>query len=259
MNRVCYFHNPQAAGPFHGYDLSTLDPAPYFLNGHGARRLRSARARLAALHTAQGMDQLYRDRDADYTRYLHDFVDAYRTARLVILATYNPIHPEVLHHELPLPTKVLGFVDDPYSTYVRGIPYLWAFDGAFYISPGYNTLHGMAEGLDAWGCKAVHWFPLVPAAHPPMEASDRFFFDRDIDLVYVGASYGNKITRLAELKRHFRQRFRVHGRWGYRGYVGWLRALIGKPIYPYRVTPLTDPERRALYARAKIGINMHLS
>ena len=259
MNKVCYFHNPQVAGSFHGYHLSTLDPTPYFLEGRGLWRRRQGRARLAALRTAQGMDQLYRDRDVDYLRYLHDFVDEYRSARLIILATYNPIHPEVLYRELRLPTKILGFIDDPYSTYVRGIPYLWAFDGAFYTSPGYNSQYGLAEALDNWGCNAAHWFPLVPAPYQSMESSDAFFFERDIDLVYVGASYGNKTTRLAQLKKHFGRRFRVHGRWAYKGYAGWLRALAGKPIYPYRVTSISDSERQALYLRAKIGINMHLS
>jgi len=44
-----------------------------------------------------------------------------------------------------------------------------------------------------------------------------------------------------------------------RGYQGWARGLAGKPIYPYRVSSLSDAERRALYLRAKIGINMHMS
>jgi hypothetical protein len=259
VSRVCYFHNPAVAGPFHGYQLSTLDPAPYFLSGAPPRRRRRAHARLAALLTAAGVDALYRDRDPDYLRYVRDFVDAYRNADLVIMATYNSVHPEVLHKELPGPTKILGFVDDPYSTYVRGIPYLWAFDGAFYISPGYDSNHRFADALAKWGCRNSRWFPLVTSRHPQLEPTERFFLERDVDLVYVGASYGNKIARLAQLKRHFGDRFRVHGRWGFGGHAGWLRGLAGKPVYPHRVTPLSDAARRALYLRAKIGINMHLS
>src|SRR4029077_12953719 len=144
-------------------------------------------------------DALYRERDPDYMRFVRDFVDAYRNARLVIMATYNPVHPEVLHKELPRPTKILGFVDDPYSTYVRGIPYLWAFDGAFYISPGYNSEHRFAAALATWGCRNSHWSPLVISRHPQFEPTERFFRERDIDVVYVGASYGNKISRLAQL------------------------------------------------------------
>jgi len=208
---------------------------------------------------AEGVDALYRERDRDYMRFVRDFVDAYRSAHLVIMATYNPVHPEILHKELRSPTKILGFVDDPYSTYVRGIPYLWAFDGAFYISPGYNQNHRFADALRQWGCDASRWFPLVISPCPQFQVTENFFSERDIDAVYIGASYGNKITRLAELKRHFGKRFRVHGRWGFRGHAGWLRGLVGKPVYPHRVSPLSDAGRRALYLRAKIGINMHLS
>jgi hypothetical protein len=258
VNRVCYFHNPAVAGRFRGYDISTLDPTPYFLKS-AARWRRQARARLAALMRAEGVDALYRERDPDYMRFVRDFVDAYRNARLVILATYNPVHPEVLHKELPLPTKILGFVDDPYSTYVRGIPYLWAFDGAFYISPGYNQNHRFAEALRQWGCEVSRWFPLVTSRLPQFAASESFFCERDIDVVYVGASYGNKITRLAQLKRHLGRRFQVYGRWGFGGHAGWLRGLAGKPIYPHRVSSLSADARRALYLRARIGIDMHLS
>ena len=44
MNPVCYFPNPSPAGLFHGYDISTLDPTPYFLSN--APRCRPWRARL---------------------------------------------------------------------------------------------------------------------------------------------------------------------------------------------------------------------
>ncbi len=192
-------------------------------------------------------------------RFVRDFVDAYRDAHLIVLATYNPIHPEVLHRELSRPTKILGFIDDPFSTYERGIPYLWAFDGAFYISPAYDAHRLFADALREWGCRASHWFPLVTGPFPHFEPTDAFFLSRDIDVVYVGKAYGNKINRLVQLKRHFGDRLRVHGRWAFGGHIGWLRGLVGKPIYPYRVSSLSDTERRILYLRAKIGLNMHLS
>jgi spore maturation protein CgeB len=260
--KVCYFHNPLVAGAFHNYELATLDPTPYFAPSRGAGGVRASRAaarKVAALHTAAGVDALYRERDAAYMRFAGDFVDAFADAALVILATYNPVHPEILHHRLRGPTKILGFIDDPHSSYVRGIPYLWAFDGAFYISPGYNADHDFPTALRAWGCRDAHWFPLVPRPLPTFEASEDFFGRRDVDVVYVGGSYGAKIDRLVRLKRALGERFRVHGRWGLNGYVGIARALLGKPLYPYRVTTLSDSERTGLYLRAKIGINMHLS
>jgi hypothetical protein len=256
---VCYFHNPAVAGPFHGYELSTLDPAPYFFGNLSRVRRRRAQRRFRALFSAKGVDALYRERDAAYMRFVHDFVEAYRDAGVIILATYNPIHPEILHRELSPPTKILGFIDDPYSTYVRGIPYLWAFDGAFYISPSYDENHLFADALHEWGCGSTRWQPLVPRPHPRFEPTEGFFHGRDVDVVYIGTGYGSKIARLAQLKRHFGTRLRVHGRWSLRGYQGWARGLAGKPIYPHHVTSLSDEERRALYLRAKIGINMHMS
>lgn len=255
--KVCYFNNPRYTGDFHGYQISTLDPAPYFFQG--TRWRLSARLKFRALFNAAGLDTLYRERDPAYMRYVRDFVAAYHDADILVMATYNPIHPEILYRELAAPTKILGFIDDPYSTYVRGIPYLWAFDGAFYISPAYNDAHRFAEALRAWGCEAAYWFPLVVSEHPPAQPTDSFFRDRDVDVVYVGGGYGPKIDRLRHLKSRLGARLRVHGRWRFRGHVGWMRGLLGKPVFPYRVAPLSDGERRELYFRTKIGINMHLS
>ena len=257
--RVCYFHNPAVAGPFHGYELSTLDPAPYFFGNLPRVRQLRAQLRFRALFSAKGVDALYRERDPAYMRFVRDFVEAYRDAALIILATYNPIHPEILRRELSRPTKILGFIDDPYSTYVRGIPYLWAFDGAFYISPSYDENQLFADALRQWGCGAAWWLPLVPRPHPHFEPTEVFFNGRDIDVVYIGGGYGSKFARLAQLKRHFGERLRVHGRWALRGHIGWARGLAGKPVYPHRVSSLSDDERRALYLRTKIGINMHMS
>lgn len=258
MPKVCYF-NSHLRGLFHGYDVSSLDPAPYFLGERSALRRPRARSRLKALLTAAGVDSLYRDRDATYMRYVRDFIDAYRHADLLIMATYNPIHPEILQNELAAATKILGFIDDPYSTYTRGIPYLWAFDAAFFISPGYNHNHRFGDALRAWGCECSYWFPLSTGEQPQVEPTESFFADRDVDLVYIGGGYEAKIERLARLKRHFGKRFRVHGRWRLNGNIGWARGLLGKPVYPHRVSALSDAQRRALYLRSRIGLNMHLS
>jgi hypothetical protein len=258
---VCFFHNPALSGTVAGrFHISTLDPAPYLAAAsRGARHLGR---KLASLRSAADLDHLYRTRDPGYMRFIDDFVARYRDADVLILATYNPIHPEVLHHVLHRPIKVLGFIDDPYSTYVRGIPYLWAFDGAFYISPGYNADHTFPQALKAWGCPSSHWYPLVMQDYPGLPSAEEeahFYAERDVDVVYVGASYGPKLDRLITLKKHFGPRLRVHGRWALRGHVGWLRGLIGKPVFPHVVTGLGEAERSALYRRARIGINMHLS
>jgi hypothetical protein len=189
---------------------------------------------------------------------VEDFVEKFSNFDLLIMSRFNPIHPEILHKSLAHPTKILGFIDDPGASYVRGISYLWVFDGAFYISPSYDESRSFEEVMDDWGCLHHRWWPLC-ARIIERDYSDAFYDDRQIDLVYVGGSYGNKLNKLKALKKHFGNRFRVHGRWPLRGFYGYTRGLLGKPFYFYRVTALSDGERKSIYKNCKIGFNMHLS
>lgn len=265
MKKVCLFNYP-AIGEFHGYHISTMEPTSYFeksqywnsteliwwgWNGFSKRRNIST--------GAAGIDKLYRARDPAYMRLVEDFVGCYRDYDLIVMSTYNYIHPEILFHELKKPIKILGFIDDPYSTYMKGIPYLWAFDGAFYISPSYNERSMFGEALEKWGCTAHTWWPLVPFPFDKPDMSDRFYADRSVDLAYVGNPSTTKVDRLIRLKQHFGERLRVHGRWPFKGYAGLVRGLFGKPIYPYCVRALPGLERTRLYHSMKIGINLHVS
>lgn len=266
MKKACLFglspvHN------FHGFQLETFDPLVYFpkrsswsladfvasgRNGYDHRR--------AIVKSAAGVDRLYRERNPYYMRMVADFVARFADFDLIVMAAYNFIHPEILARELVKPIKVLGLTDDPHSTYLCSIPYLWAFDAAFYISPGYIDDLAFADAIVRWTDKPTMWWPLVPYAfEPPRSADESFFANRDIDVVYVGNPAGSKVERLARLRRHFGDRLHIHGRWPLRGYFGFARTLLGKPIYPHRVTALTPDERTQLYWRAKIGFNMHLS
>jgi Glycosyl transferases group 1 len=189
-----------------------------------------------------------------------DFLDRFRDFDLIVMSTYNFLHPDVLSRELKKPIKVLGFIDDPYSTYLKGIPYLWAFDGAFYISPSYNECGLFEEALQKWGCRNHAWWPMVPFAfEQPPDTSDEFFRRRDVDMIYVGNAVGTKVDRLIRLKEHFGRRFHVYGRWPFKGYFGIARGLFGKPIYGKRVRSLEVRERTAFYWRSRIGFNMHVS
>lgn len=250
---------------FYGYDIHSFDPLRYFqeagkfsLVGLARDGLKSLQA-TNRLYSAEGVDRLYRQKDPAYMALVGDFVDRFREFDIIILSSFNPIHPEVLHNECRRPVKILGFIDDPFSSYVRGIPYLWAFDGAFYISPSYDEHSLFEDKLLEWGCKATIWWPLVTRALPAGTRSDDYFADRDIDLLYIGKAYGDKIDRLRILNRHFGRRFRIHGRWPLGGYAGVVRGLAGKPVLWRRVRALTGEKRTELYERAKIGFNLHLS
>jgi spore maturation protein CgeB len=266
MTRVCLFNFPPVSN-LSGYHLETFDPLTYFpqrsawslidlvnegRNGYYHRR--------AVTLAASGVDRLYRERNEYYMKMVHDFVERFRHFDLIIMSTYNFLHPEVLSRELKIPTKVLGFIDDPHSTYLRGIPYLWAFDAAFYISPSYIDGLAFSKALSRWTDKPTTWWPLVPSAFErPAIPDEEFFSKRDIELVYVGNPTGSKMDRLIRLRKHFGKRLRIHGRWRLKGYVGVARGLLGRPIFPDRIRSITKDERTRLYWRARIGFNMHVS
>ncbi len=270
MKKVCLFHFPRIDN-FHGYSIDSLDPVPYFPQ---FKSRRGAVKLFYMLTKAESIDRMYRERDSSYMRFLRDFVDKFKDADLIGLITYNPIHPEVLYRDLPKPIKVLGFVDDPISTYIRGIPYLWAFDGAVHTSPSYNSDSLLRDALERWGCPQSYWWPLVPPRvnatnaadlwpliEPRKQAlrqGDNFFRQRDVDLVYVGAGWGPKLDRLVRLDKVFGSRLRIHGRWPLAGLSGIARGLKGKPVLWRRIRPISDQEKAALFYRTKIGLNMHV-
>lgn len=265
MKKVCLFNMPPQAD-FHGYQLETFDPLAYFPKGshwsfsdliHWGHVGYDHRRAITA--GAVGVDRLYREKNPHYMRMVGDFIDRFRDFDLIVMSTYNFIHPEILVRELKKPVKVLGFIDDPYSTYMKGIPYLWAFDGAFFISPGYIDNQPFEAAMRRWGDKPATWMPLTQLCSHPENEGEAFFRQRDVDVVYVGNPSATKVERLIALKRHFGSRIHVHGRWPLNGYIGFVRGIIGKPIYPHRVTSLTNQARTQLYWRAKIGFNMHVS
>jgi hypothetical protein len=266
MKRVCLFGFPPIDN-LEKYHIETFNPEKYFdkdsrwsvstlihegINGWDKQR--------SLFSGAAGVDRLYRERDPCYMRMVSEFIDRFSNFDIIVMASYNFIHPELLSTVLKKPIKIIGFIDDPMSTYTRGIPYLWAFDGAFFVSPGYLDGSHFEKSLSKWGAKNSTWWPLVPYPYEmPDQQDDSFFGERDIDLIYVGGYYGPKLDRLIVLKRHFGSRLRVHGRWPFEGYSGLVRGIAGRPVYPYRVTSLTSSERKNLYWRTKIGFNMHLS
>lgn len=215
--------------------------------------------RSSALWFQQYVDEMYRARDPVYMRVVDQFVERYADFDLLVFGVHCFIHPEVLVTRLPRPAKVLGFVDDPVSTYAHGIPCLWAVDGAYYISPGYSDAMGLDELLDRAGCRHRFWMPLAAPAPEPPQVDEAFFARRSVPTVYVGNRYTPKVNRLKAFKQAFGDDFRVHGRWPLRGWWGPLAALTGNMSFPHRVTSLTHEGRTALYWDSQIGLNMHWS
>lgn len=264
MINVCLFSSPIREMDIAGYHIESFDPSKYLdssscfsltdLIAGGLDRYKKRRA----LIRAEGIDRLYRDRDPAYMKMVRDFLDKFKNYDLVVMGDFNFIHPEILFNELKKPVKILGFIDDPHSSYIRGIPYLWAFDGAFYISPSYNDDSFFSEALSRWGCDQSYWWPLTQHCDLP-KRDEAFFRNRSQPLVYVGNPTLTKVDRLIQLKNHFDKQLKVHGRWRARGYFGLLRGILGKPIYWQRVIPISSEARSSLYYRTQIGFNMHVS
>ncbi|MGD9637487.1 MAG: glycosyltransferase [Alphaproteobacteria bacterium] len=265
MKKVCLF-NLVPEEKIEGYHIESFDCWSYFSKNRFGNIQDLIRYGLYGfdsvkkLTTVQGIDELYRSKNPSYMKMAYDFVEKFKDFDLIIMYYYNIIHPEIIYKELKKPIKILGLIDDPYSTYTRGIPYFWAFDGAFYISPGYMDNISYKDAISRWGIEKHCFWPLVfQKFSKPDIVDEDFFKDREIALSYVGNQYSPKVDRLVELKKHFKDRLKVHGRWKLKGYGAILRGLLGKPVFPHRVTSLTGAERDYLYRHCKIGINMHLS
>ncbi|MDA7818263.1 glycosyltransferase [Sulfurimonas sp.] len=264
MKKVFLFPFPKNEN-FDGYHIDSLDPSTYFSSDkHGTFRdmINGGMGkwnRMRNFGYAHEIDTLYRTKNKGYMHYIRDFLDKFKDFDIFVMSAYNPIHPEIIYRHLKDKIKVLGFIDDPYSSYRSGIPYLWAFDGAFYISTSYNEDTLFEDQMSKWGVSNNKWHPLAPKTikHPNLD--NEFFYNRSVDLVYIGNYYGHKMERLIKLKKHFGTKFQLHGRWPLKGYAGAVRGLFGKPFFYDRITGISEVDRQNLYFNTKIGLNMHMS
>jgi hypothetical protein len=208
--------------------------------------------------TAYDLDQLYQTKDAGLMRMYAALKDAIRSFNADALLVNNcpPYHPDFLR-TLPV-YKSLYSTDDPDSTYKRNIPYLHAYQHVFFADPAYSPDMTMKEKMTYCGVSNADWLPIGVMdfeRDTGMNASTLLQQKRDVDLVYVGHCFPQKLPLLTKLKRKFGGRFRIHGFYRLKhnlyinvmhGYGGWIR-------------PISHPGRVALYKRAKIGVNIHWS
>jgi spore maturation protein CgeB len=205
---------------------------------------------------AQLLDNLYFARHPGLRRLYDEFEAVVKEvgADAVIVDNCPPYHPDYLR-TLPI-YKVLRTAEGPLAAYERDIPYVHAYDHVLYHSPAYSRDMGMAEKLTYCGAKRADFWPLAlfDAAFDPSASEDTVMArDRDVDVVFVGALFPNKMPLLATVKKAFGRRCVLHGlsslkknayfnlkyRW-----PGWVRPLPFEGYVP-------------LYQRAKIGFNVH--
>lgn len=202
------------------------------------------------------LDSLFRAEDAGL-KDLHEGVKALITserADALFVTNCPPYHPEFLR-SLGV-YKALYSTDDPGATYLRTIPYLHAYDHVFYCSPLYSGQIDMAGLMKECGVRTAEWLPLGVfdfERRADRDEAEVFSARRDIDVVYVGGCFLQKLPVLAALRRRLGRRLRL------RGLFSWKCNLYMNVRYRSLVwiRPVSLTERIALYQRARIGVNLH--
>lgn len=205
---------------------------------------------------AQLLDNAYYDRHSGLMRLYADLDKciAETGANALIVDNWFPYHPEYLKN-LGI-YKVLRTTDGPLTAYDRDFAYLHAYDHVLYHSPAYSRDMGMEEKLIYCGAKRVDFWPLASfdALCDPFKSENNILsIERDIDVIFVGALYVNKMPLIAAVKKAFGRKLRLFGLSNLKknlyfnlkfGFPGWVR-------------PLPFAQYVSYYQRAKIGINVH--
>lgn len=206
--------------------------------------------------TAQQLDRLYQSRDPRLFDLYRAFEGTLAESRAdaVIVANAPPYHPDYLRRVSVY--KVLYSADDPGATYLINIPYLHAYDHVFFVAPTYSPDMTMKEKMEYAGMVNADWLPISVfdfECAPDRSEEEVFSRHRDIDVIYVGGFWRQKVPTLSRVRRALGRRFRMYGLFGAKhnlyinaryGYGGWVR-------------PVSFEERVSLYQRARIGINVH--
>jgi spore maturation protein CgeB len=205
---------------------------------------------------AQLLDNLWFDRDPRLLKMYDDLQSriAETGADALIVDNCPPYHPEFLR-TLPI-YKVLRTTDGPLAAYDRDFAYVHAYDHVLYHSPAYSRDLGMRDKLLYVGAKRVSFWPLgvFDALFDQALSEDQLFLrERDVDVVFVGSMFVNKMPLLAKVKRAFGRRFRLHGRGSWKMHAYW-HLKFG---FPGLIRSLGFEEFIPLYHRTKLGINVH--
>lgn len=205
---------------------------------------------------AQLLDNLYYNCDPDLMR-LYDHVRRLireRRADCLIVDNALPYHPEFLR-TLDV-YKVERTSDGPLAAYDRDFAYVHGYDHVLHHSPAYSPDLTMAQKLAYVGARRTDFWPLAlfDQMYDRGRSEDELFAqERDIDVIFVGALFPNKMPYLAQLKKAFGSRLML------RGLAGLKKNLYFKARHraPGWVTPIAFEQYVPLYQRAKIGINVH--
>ncbi|HSV98643.1 MAG TPA: glycosyltransferase [Sedimentisphaerales bacterium] len=205
---------------------------------------------------AQLLDNLYYDEDPDLFRMYQALQDAIASHKpeVLLVDTCQPYHPEFL---LRLRIhKALRIADGPLSAYDRDFAYLHAFDQILYHSPGYSRDLDMLAKLRYCGATNIAFWPfgLFDRMHDTTQTEATILqHERDIDVIFIGATHPNKMPLITRVKKAFGRRCVLHG------LTSWKRNLYfaWKYRFPHWIMPVAVSDYVKYYQRAKIGFNVH--
>jgi spore maturation protein CgeB len=205
---------------------------------------------------AQLLDNLYYDREPGLMKMYDGLEEVIGTSRAqaLIVDNCNPYHPDWLRKQRIY--KVLRTSDGPLVAYDRDIPYLHAFDHVLYHSPAHSRDLDMAEKLAYLGVRRADFWPLALFDRnfdPSKDEAALLSQPRDIDVIFIGAMFVNKMPLIAKVKKTFGSRARIHG------LTSWKRNLYFNAKFglPGWIRPIEFEEYVPLYQRARIGVNIH--
>jgi spore maturation protein CgeB len=207
---------------------------------------------------AYRLDRIYQSRDPRLRQMYEDFVALISSthADAILVNNCPPYHPEFLRKLTVYRALYSG--DDPVSTYMRNIPYLHAYQHVFFASPSYSPDMDMEAKMRYCGMVNTDWLPIgvFDYEYDPRQTEETILSGpRDIDIIYIGKFWQQKVETLTQVRRAFGRRFHMYGFFRLRhniyfnfvaGYGGWIR-------------PLSFVQRVRYYQRAKIGLNIHWS
>ena len=212
---------------------------------------------LRRVFRAQLLDNLYYDRDPALMR-LYDAVQeaiAREEADVLLVDNVLPYHPDFLR-KLRI-YKVQRTTDGPTVAYERDFPYVHAYDHVLYNNPAHSRDLTMHEKLMYLGAKRADFWPLGlfdQMFDTARTEEDILGHERDIDVIFVGALFFDKMPLLAAARKAFGKRVQVYGLCSWKRNV-YFNAKYG---FPGWIRPIAFEEYVPLYQRSKIGINAHI-
>lgn len=154
------------------------------------------------------------------------------------------------------------FAEDPEGAKRTSTYYVKNYHYAFCGGIFFNKTKRIEEKYREWGARKSKFIPLGvgPVKYLP-DLSD--LSKRDVDIIYVGGAYLNKIIRIFKMKQHFGDRMLIYGRsWNYHG-NNIFKAIVVRMVKKYysisEIEELSEDKLVELYQRTKIGFNIHLS